>query len=228
MTVAKELAASFEVFAVDLRNHGDSPHQRGMGFTELARDIFDFMHDHAIVEASILGHSLGGKVAMRFAMEYPEKTVRLIVVDIAPKVYPPHHAAEFKAMHALDLDAISSRKDADVFFEKWVPDWSMRQFLLTNLKRGDDGRWRWCIGLDALTAALDEMRLNVLAADETYTGPTQFIVGGASDFVQEEDLSVIRTHFPQLQYSILNDVGHNPHIEAKSAFLQVLDAFRLS
>lgn len=224
-TVAKALATRYEVFAVDLRNHGDSPHIEGMSFVELSQDLVHFMDDNAIANASVLGHSLGGKVAMRLAVDYPEKIQRLIVVDMVPKEYPPHHTLEFEAMHALDLQAIKSRKDADLLLGPWISDWTMRQFLLTNLQRGDDGDWLWSIHLHALTRALDDMRRNVLRPGEQFLGPTLFIVGGASHFVEDGDRALIQQHFPKLYYSILDGVGHNPHIEAKQAFLDALTSF---
>ena len=222
-TVAKELAKRYEVFAIDLRNHGDSPHVAGMHFTALSEDLATFMDGKKIGEAAILGHSLGGKIAMRFSMDHPDRVERLIVVDIAPKTYPPYHTLEFEALNALDLKSLHSRKDADTFIQKWVPDWGMRQFLLSNLKRQDDGRWEWSIHLSALTNALDDMRSNVLKPGEVFLGPTQFIVGGASQYVSAKDRVRIQQHFPRLHYSILERVGHNPHIEATEAFLEALE-----
>lgn len=222
-TIAQELALHYEVFAVDLRNHGDSPHVEGMGFEDMAQDVVHFMDEHALSKTSLLGHSLGGKVAMRMAVDYPAKVERLIVVDIVPKEYPPHHTQEFAAMNALDLQILTSRKEADALLQQRVPEWAMRQFLLTNLRRGSNGSWGWSIHLQELTHALEDMRRNVLLPGEQFAGPTQFIMGGASHFVQEGDEGLIQQHFPQLQYTTLDNVGHNPHIEAKQAFLDALE-----
>lgn len=227
LTVGRDLTAQYEVFAVDLRNHGESAHAEGMGFDQLAADIENFMNERGLEQATLLGHSLGGKVAMRFACEHPERTDALIVVDIAPKTYPPHHQRDFEAMLALPVDKMQSRKDAEAFLAEYVMDWAQRQFLLTNFKRSEEGgSFGWTVNLHELNRCREQMRTNPLPdADSRYLGPTLFVVGGASAFVQPEDFEAIRRHFPKARIEVIKDAGHNPHIEKKAEFLAALESF---
>lgn len=226
LTVGRELAKQYEVFAVDLRNHGDSPHAEAMDFATLAADLEAFMDARGLEHAALLGHSLGGKVAMRFACAHPERTDALIVVDIAPRAYEPHNQRDFEAMLALPADKMISRKDAEAFLAEYVMDWAQRQFLLTNLKRNEGGEgFAWTINLQGLHNARQTMRDNPLGADDRYSGPTLFVLGGKSNFVRAEDRERIRHHFPKARIQSIEDVGHNPHMDNRSAFLAVLDAF---
>lgn len=226
LTVGRELAKQYEVFAVDLRNHGDSPHAEAMDFATLSADLAAFMDARGLERAALLGHSLGGKVAMRFACEHPQRTDALVVVDIAPRAYEPHNQRDFEAMLALPADKMISRKDAEAFLAEYVMDWGQRQFLLTNLKRNEGGEgFAWAINLQGLHNARQTMRESPLGADDRYTGPALFVLGGKSNFVQKEDWEGIRRHFPKARIQSIEGVGHNPHIDNRNAFLAVLDAF---
>lgn len=218
VTAGKDLASQFEVFALDLRNHGDSPHLDSMDFGELADDILGFLDQQGLDRAHLLGHSLGGKAAMRVAMEAPERLHSLVVVDIAPRLYPPYHQRDFDAMNALPLRELTSRKDADERMAEAVPDWGQRQFLLTNLTRRDD-EFVWSIHLRALTAQRDAMRANSVGPDDQYRGATTFILGGRSRFVLPEDWRLIHKHFPKARIEVIEESGHNPHIEQRAAFI---------
>lgn len=226
LTVGRDLTRQYEVFAVDLRNHGDSPHADAMDFDTLAADLETFLDARGLEHATLLGHSLGGKTAMRFACLHPERTDALIVVDIAPKAYNPHNQRDFEAMLALPVQKMVSRKDAEAFLAEYIMDWAQRQFLLTNLKRNEEGEgFAWTINLPALHAARVTMRENPLGADDRYAGPALFVLGGKSGFVEPEDWEKIRYHFPKARIQSIDGVGHNPHIDNRLAFLAVLDAF---
>lgn len=224
-TTGRDLAARFHVFALDLRNHGSSPHAPGMEWDALESDVLAWMDRLEIKEASLLGHSLGGKVAMRLACRNPARVSRLIVVDIAPKAYLSRaHRAEFAAMTELDLGTLESRAMAELRFEARVPDWSMRKFLTTNLERTEEGGWRWTIPLPLLTEALPVLETNSLADGDRFNGPVAFVVGGRSRYVLESDHAAIRTHFPRAQIVVMSEAGHNPHMETREAFVRtVLD-----
>lgn len=226
LNVSRSLVAHYEVFAVDLRNHGESAHAEGMDFGDLAADIATFLDARGLGHAALMGHSLGGKVAMRFACQYPERTDALVVVDIAPKTYRPHHQRDFEAMLALPTQKMNSRKDADAFIAEYVMDWGQRQFLLTNLKRNEQGEgFVWSINLAGLNAAREQMRRNPLNDEQHYGGPSLFILGGTSNFVEPEDWTTIRHHFPRARIQTIDEAGHNPHIDNKTAFLAALDGF---
>ncbi len=223
--IGKALAERYEVFALDLRNHGDSPHAPEMDFDTLARDVVGFFDEQGIQRAHLMGHSLGGKVAMHLAVTFFRRVDSLIVVDIAPKDYPPYHADDFDAMNALDLTTLANRKQADEFLTARVPDFGQRQFLLTNLKREKDGSLRWGINLNVLTGSLGTMRLNSLMEQDRFSGPTLFVLGEHSHFVRQEDHDQIREHFPRAIIKTIADSGHNPHIDQPKALLATLEDF---
>lgn len=225
VSAAKELVKDYEVFALDLRNHGDSPHCDSMDFGEMAADVLQFLEEQELDQVCLLGHSLGGKVAMRVAVESPDSLESLIIVDIAPREYPPYHQRDFDAMNALPLAELTSRKDADGRLAEQVPDWAQRQFLLTNLAREGDA-FQWSINLRALTAARDVMRMNSIGADDIFTGAATFILGGQSRFVLPEDWRIINRHFPKARIEVIDESGHNPHIEKRDRFLAAIERHR--
>jgi pimeloyl-ACP methyl ester carboxylesterase len=166
---------------------------------------------------------MGGKVAMALACRHPARVARLIVVDIAPKEYPAlAQRTEVAAMNELRLDDLHSRAEAELRLEERVPDAAMRKFLLTNLDRGADGRWRWVVNLPVLTLALPDLVKNPLAPDEHFDGPAHFILGGKSRFVAPEDHAVIRRHFPAAFITVLPGSGHNPHLAARAEFVALV------
>jgi esterase len=220
-TVGKDLAAKYHVLALDLRNHGASPHESEMSYSAMLEDVIAWLDQQGLPRASIMGHSMGGKFAMLLACRHADRVERLIVVDIAPKDYRwEAHRAEFAAMNELDLEHLASRAEAELRFEARVDDWAMRKFLVTNLERNDTGGWRWQINLPALTAALPALEKNALSATDVFRGPTKFIVGGRSRYVHSEDAVIIRQHFPAATIEVIADSGHNPHIEQRAAFVQ--------
>jgi esterase len=222
-TAGDDLSARYHVCALDLRNHGASPHAEPMTYEALMADVVEWLETHGVGPATVLGHSMGGKVAMLLACRQPERVARLVVEDIAPVDYPAaRHRAEFDAMNALDLAALRSRGDAERLLEAGVPDWGLRKFLTTNLDRGADGGWRWTINLPVLTQALSALAKNPLQPSDRFAGPAAFIVGGRSGYVQADDWPAIVRHFPAATREILPLAGHNPHMEVREAFVQSL------
>ena len=210
------------VIALDLRNHGESPWAAACGPAEMAADVAAWIEQSDLAPVHLLGHSLGGKVAMRLAAERPELVARLTVVDIAPREYPGRLRLEFEAMRALDLTAIRSRRDADLALTALVPDWAQRQFVLTNLGQDAAGAWVWKVNLPALESALPQMLGNPLAPGQVYTGPARLIRGGRSDYVREEDLPLFLERFPAGDVVTLAESGHNPHFDARSGFVDAV------
>ena len=222
-TTGADLAAHFHVFALDLRNHGRSPRADSMTYEEMMGDVLRWLSVQRLSAASFVGHSMGGKVAMLLACRHPSQVERLTVVDIAPKNYFwPAHRASFAAMNELNLAELHSRAEAEMRFEARVPSWSMRKFLSTNLKRAADGTWFWQINLPVLTASLAELEKNPLGPEDRYAGPTRFIAGEKSTYIEVEDHAVIRTHFPAAEIRTLPNCGHNPHMEAREAFVAMV------
>jgi esterase len=222
-TVGRELAARYHVLALDLRNHGGSPHAGEMTYETMLADVVGWLDRQGLQQATFVGHSMGGKVAMLLACRHPGRVARLVVVDIAPKDYSwPEHRLEFAAMNELDLATLRSRAEAETRFAPGVPGWAMRKFLLTNLERDMAGRWRWVVNLPVLTAALPALETNPLAAEDRFAGPVLFIVGGKSRYVRSDDWPTMTGHFPAAKLATITDSGHNPHMEAREAFVRLV------
>jgi esterase len=221
-TAGRDFAAVRRTHALDLRNHGESPHAPDMHWDHLVGDVVRWLNAHRVERAEILGHSLGGKVAMRLACRHPERVARLTVVDIAPKAYQwIGHRAEFAAMHELDFAGLDSRRTAELRLEARVPDLGLRKFLLTNLERTDGG-WRWVVNLPVLTEWLPVMEGDSLEAGDAFAGPTAFILGGRSRYVAPSDHEGIRTRFPAARIETIAAAGHSPHMEQREAFVQAV------
>ena len=183
-------------------------------------DLLAWLDAQQSERATLLGHSMGGKVAMLLACRHPQRVERLVVVDIAPKNYFwPGHRQSFAAMNELDLTHLRSRAEAELRFEGRVPSWPMRKFLTTNLERGADGKWFWQMNLPVLTAALPELEKNPLREEDRFEGPTKFIVGEKSNYIDDADQAVIRRHFPAAEIRVVQGAGHNPHMETREAFV---------
>jgi pimeloyl-ACP methyl ester carboxylesterase len=224
-TAGKDLAVHWHVLALDLRNHGSSPHAPAMSYAEMMADVLEWMDANALEKADLLGHSMGGKVAMLLACRHAKRVGRLVVVDIAPKDYSwAGHRASFAAMNGLNLLDLRSRAEAEMRFEGRVPNWATRKFLTTNLERTEAGEWRWLINLPALTAALEELERNPLAPDDRFAGDVQVIGGGKSDYIEPADHDVIRRHFPAARIAVIEDAGHNPHMERREEFVAAVRA----
>jgi esterase len=219
-----DLAARHQVWALDLRNHGRSPHDAEMNYEAMVADVLAWMDAQGIAKATLMGHSMGGKVAMLLACRHPERVERLVVVDIAPKDYnSAAHRSEFAAMNELDLRTLQSRGEAEMKFEARVGDWAMRKFLSTNLERDvETSTWRWLVNLPVLTAALPVLEKTPLAEGDRYDGPVLFVTGGKSRYVVPTDWERIETHFPKAALEVIADSGHNPHMETREAFVRAI------
>jgi len=222
-TAGRDLAGWYHVVALDLRNHGQSPHAEEMTFEAMADDVLAWLDAQGLGRVTLLGHSLGGKVAMLIACRHPDRVEKLIVVDIAPKEYRGDaHRGEFEAMAELDLGRIHSRLEAEQSFAAKVPEMAMRKFLATNLERGTDGKWRWQIDLAALIASRPGLLKNPLRPEDRYAGPALFITGGRSAYVRSEDQAAIKLHFPAAKVDPIPESGHNPHMEARAVFVRLV------
>lgn len=222
-TAGKDLAQRYHVLALDLRNHGNSPHADSMTYAEMVDDVVAWMEAKGVVAPTLMGHSMGGKVAMALACRVPRRLSKLVVVDIAPKDYRwEAHRAEFAAMNELDLGSLGSRAEAEMRFEARVSDWAMRKFLTTNLERLEPSGWRWTIDLPAITRALPDLEKSPLAPAERYDGETAFILGGKSRYVLPDDRPGILERFPRATIATIAESGHNPHMERRAEFVPLV------
>ena len=225
-TIGKALQDRFDVHAVDLRNHGSSPHAGAMRWAEMSADLQVYLDWHKIESMVLMGHSLGGKVAMRYACENPAAVKKLIIVDIAAKLYPPHHDNEFRAMKRIPTAELTSRKEAEELLEPMVPDWAMRQFLLTNLVRAEaSSGFKWQVNLEALQASLPQIRQNSLLETDRYDQPVLLVRGANSDFIDDSDAEKMRFWFSHLREEVVPGAGHNVHVENRKGFLEALDVY---
>ena len=211
-TLGKVFAEKFKVYLVDLRNHGNSPHSDEFDYDVMVKDVVELMDDEGLTKAHILGHSMGGKVAMHLATQHPDKVDKLIVVDIAPKYYPPHHQQIFEGFHSVDLENLENRKDADEQMAKVISNFGVRQFILKNLDRKKDGSFGWKLNVGAIERAVENVGEG-LEGDVTFEGTTLFIAGSKSDYITDEDHDLIREHFPKALIASVKDAGHWVHAE---------------
>jgi esterase len=223
-TMSKRLAALYQVYSLDLRNHGRSPHSEVMSYPVMAQDVGEFIAEHGLAPPTLLGHSMGGKVVMQLATQYPQEIERMIVVDIAPKAYPPVHRPMLMAMRAKDLHACNSFGEVGYALATAIPDPSIRQFIVKNLTRDNDGRFRWRIGLDEIIENYDKITAAVLA-EKLFKKPACFIRAGLSNFIQDSDLAPIRGIFPQAEFHSITRAGHWVHMDAADEFYTVVTKF---
>ena len=226
--VAPKLAEKFHVFMPDLRNHGHSPHHPEMDYPLMAADVEKFFAAQKIESAHVIGHSMGGKVAMRTALLHPDAVERLLVADIAPVVYPPHNHPIVAAMQAIPLHDGLTRAAADTALAAAVPSAAVRAFLLQNLRLGMPPIWR--IGLDEIAAALADLEgwdgpTAATAPDAVYAGRTLFVAGETSDYITRDDRPLIRALFPAARFVTVKHAGHWLHADNPAGFLAVVEAF---
>jgi pimeloyl-ACP methyl ester carboxylesterase len=216
-TMSKKLSDRYQVFSVDLRNHGGSPHSAEFSYPLMADDLKEFMHQHLLCSACLLGHSMGGKVAMQFALTHPQLVDKLIVVDIAPRAYPPKHKDIFEVLFALHLERFSGRNEVRRELQKEISDRSISEFILKNIIVSQPGKLQWKMNL----VSLHENYHEIIAApygEGGFTKPTLFVLGGDSDYIEPEDDGVIRKYFPCAELATVPGVSHWVHAQAPGIF----------
>jgi esterase len=223
LTVARALQGRWGVRLVDLRNHGASPWSDEMGYPAMAADIAALIERLEAGPAPVLGHSMGGKVAMTLALTRPELVARLVIVDIAPVRYAQGYDTYVRAMQAVNLAAVAKRADADAALVGAVPEAAMRGFLLQNLE-GAGGRFAWQPNLAVLQEAMTELTgFPEALAGRRYEGPTFCLRGERSDYVDEAGEAALRRFFPRAEIRTVPGAGHWPHAERPAEFLRLLE-----
>ncbi|MCB9202373.1 MAG: alpha/beta fold hydrolase [Flavobacteriales bacterium] len=223
-TVAKQLSENFTVHTIDLRNHGRSFHSESMTYREMAEDIRNYMNYHKIHKADIVGHSLGGKVVMEFAFLYPEKLNKLVVVDIAPKAYAPHHQGIIKALKSIDFNVIKTRKQAEEVLKNYIREIGVIQFLLKNLYWREEEVLDFRFNLKAISESysslIEKPNINGICYNESL-----FLYGGKSDYVLKEDEIHIKKLFPNSSLIEISDSGHWIHADNREVFIKKVQIF---
>lgn len=224
--IARSLSARFRVLALDARNHGNSPWARRCDYQVMAGDVAYSLERHGITRCAVIGHSMGGKTAMTLALTKPEMVDRLVIVDIAPARYEPRVIGYVEAMLAVDLNAVARRSDAEAALARSVPDAETRQFLLQNLAADATGRYRWKINLEALRACIvDLAAFPEMPNGVRYTGPTLFVAGERSDYIQPGHAEAIRAMFPEARTEVVSRAGHWVHAQNPPGFLACIEPF---
>lgn len=224
---SQQLAKDFSVYGLDLRNHGASPHSDEMNYAVMAQDVLAFMDAQGIERTHLLGHSMGGKVAMQLALSAPQRVDRLLLADIAPVQYNRQHDSILDGLQAIDLDKVQTRNDADKMLADFEPDELVRQFLLTNLVKTADGDFAWRINLPALLKHYDDLR-DKPSANGVFDGPTLFVKGALSNYITEEYRDAILARFPNAQIKEILHTGHWLHAEKPQTFFRIVHGFLAS
>ncbi|MEB2786284.1 alpha/beta fold hydrolase [Algoriphagus persicinus] len=222
-TISKDLKDDFTLYLVDQRNHGDSPQSDEWNYEVMAEDLKELMDNEGLEKAFLMGHSMGGKTAMNFALKYPEKVEKLIVADIAPRYYAVHHHDILEGLNALDLNELQSRKEADEELARSIPEIGVRQFLLKSLGRDTDG-FQWKINLPVITEKINEVG-KALPDGKSFAGPTLFMAGSNSSYIQQSDLVDIDAFFPDNEVEFIADAGHWLHAEQPEAVVEEIRRF---
>ncbi|WP_080241014.1 alpha/beta fold hydrolase [Spirosoma rigui] len=225
LTINKTIAArGYRVFAVDQRNHGQSPRADDHDYTSMASDLREFLIDQQLDSAVLVGHSMGGKTVMQYAMDFPNTFDKLVVVDIAPRFYPIHHADIIRGLKAIDLMGITSRNEADAILSQYEPLVPVRQFLLKNLYRNEQGHFDWRLNLPVIERELHGIG-DELTNPRLVTAPTLFIRGSESPYIVDEDIPTIKRIFPNAQVATIEGAGHWIQAEKPAEFVDILMNF---
>lgn len=236
ITVGRVLAEKRQVFLIDQRNHGKSPHSTDWDYNTMSNDLQEFLVEKNLTNVILLGHSMGGKTVMNFACNQPKTTKnkdfsenifnieKLIVADIAPRAYPLHHKAILEGLLTIDVANLASRQAAEEQLAKFVPENDTRNFLLKSLYRDENGKFAWRINIPVINEKIQGI-MNTLEKKQSFDNPTLFIRGGKSNYIIEEDLPLIKTFFPNYELKTIPEAGHWLHAEKPQEFIKIVTEF---
>ena len=217
-TLGKQFSENgFNVHILDQRNHGRSPHSDRFDYQEMAQDVKDYCQKHDLSNIILIGHSMGGKIAMIAAQQFPDLIEKLIIADIAPKTYPPHHSDIIKALESVDFSKVDRRSDADEMLEPYIKDFGTRQFLLKSLYRKKDKSYGWRFNLPVLGGAQNSVGVHE-DFKESVQIPTLFIRGGKSGYITDSDKLLIDHAFAKAELATIPQAGHWLHAEQPEKF----------
>lgn len=225
LTIGKAISdQGFTVYLVDQRHHGRSPHTGSLDFFTLSEDLKEFLEQQNLTAPILVGHSMGGKTVMQYAVTYPDTFAKLVVVDIAPKQYPIHHTEILKGLNAMPLSEIENRQQADDFLSTYEPLLPVRQFLLKNLYRKEEGGFDWRFNLPVLTRDMPKVGAKIESENEV-TAPTLFMRGDKSHYILDEDWDNILKIFPNAKLETIENAGHWIQAEQPKSFMEHLLTF---
>lgn len=214
----------YETHLIDQRNHGRSFHSDDFNYDLMVQDLKEYVAEHQLKDFILLGHSMGGKTAMLYAVENPELIEKLIIADISPRYYPTHHDDILKGLSSLDLETLKSRGEADELMTRYVLDAGTRQFLLKNLYWQSKGKLGLRMNLESLKLNVNEVG-EALPMHSKFEKDTLFLRGDRSEYISLQDESLIKTHFPKAKIETISNAGHWLHAENPTEFFEVVNEF---
>jgi pimeloyl-ACP methyl ester carboxylesterase len=224
-TISKMIAdKGFAVYALDARNHGQSPRSEEFSYELMAEDLNEFIDEHQLDKPIIIGHSMGGKTVMHFAMKHAGKFNKLVIVDIAPKYYPSHHGHIIQGLNSIDLDKLTNRKEAELQLDRYVTSVGERQFLLKNLYRNELGKFDWRINLPVLSREIYQVGGDFTDTREI-SEPVLFLRGSESGYIYDEDVTAIKKIFPNAKVETIEGAGHWIQADKPSEFVEAVVGF---
>ena len=227
-TVGKQFAEHFTVYFIDLRNHGQSPHSTEWNYEVMSEDINELMQDEGIDKAILLGHSMGGKVAMQFTVRHPEKVEKLVVVDIGPKKYPVTNQFVIDAIDSFDLSAVKIRKEVDTLLTPFIQDFGTRQFLLKNLYWTEEQKLAWKFNYEVIKQNIKTVGEVTPMPAMPIGIPVLFIKGERSDYIFPGDVKLITSMFPNAKLVVIAGAGHWVHADKPQEFYNVVNEFLIN
>ena len=226
LTLGKILGETHRVYMLDARNHGQSPRSEIFDYNSMAADLKEFMDDHSIINPILIGHSMGGKTVMQFALNYPDSFSKMIVVDIAPKFYPVHHTMILQGLATVDLKTLKSRTEANDVLKRFEENEGVRQFLLKNLWRNPEknNEFDWRLNVPVIAKNIDVIGFE-LSNEKAVEKPVLFIRGSESHYIQDEDERKIWELFPDYELITIEEAGHWVQADKPKEFLQIVQRF---
>lgn len=223
-SIARKLSENFTVYCFDLRNHGQSAHDEVNNLGSMADDVMETLRNLGETSVHLLGHSMGGKVAMEFALKFADLLKSLILVDIGPRPYPPHHQEIIAGLNAVKPESLQNRSEAETRLSEYVYDTATRQFLLKNLYRRDDNSFAWRFNLKVIEREIEEIG-KPMSPGVVENVPTLIYHGGASRYVKQEEYADIRARFPMAEFIVMEGAGHWLHAEKPTEFIEIIQTW---
>lgn len=226
VTVARRIADQFHVFIPDQRNHGQSPHASIHSFPAMADDLSAFIEEHGILNPIIIGHSMGGKTAMTYALENAGAVKKLVVIDISPRRYPERkiHTQVISQMMNIDLRTVTTRTEVEKILDSQISDSRVRMFIMKNLYYKLHGQLAWRLNLEAINQSMD-LLFDGISSDNRYMGPALFVRGGKSDYITDSDIPLIKNLFPSAIIKTISGASHWVHADAPEELCYLLSSF---
>jgi len=226
VTIGRRMAEKYEVFILDQRNHGQSPHSGTFNYYSLVDDLYEFIEDHGIINPVIIGHSMGGKVAMNFALEHSSKVDKLVIIDMSVRPYKvrKQHVEIIEALLSVDLRKVKSRAEVEKLVADKVESPRIIQFVMKNLYRVNEGTFAWRINIKSIYNNLENIFIGINSS-YTFDKPTLFIKGELSDYILEGDYNLIKTSFPNAEFKTIKGATHWVHAEKPDELCDIFSDF---